>query len=187
VSASESSPAKVTWRRGALLAIWLLAGAGLLARAVQVQVVEASEWQRVAERQHRRTLEIPAPRGTILDRDGASLAVSHERIRVAVAPGEVRDAERTAGLLGDALGLEPGAARRVVGSTDPWVVLPGRYPPAVRQRIGNVRGIYLERELERTGFDAETVYDITRRIDLNEHKRFQLCVALKVRPIGSFV
>jgi len=36
--------------------------------------------------------------------------------------------------------------------------------------------------VERTGFDAETVYDITRRIDLNEHKRFQLCVALKVRP-----
>ena len=39
-----------------------------------------------------------------------------------------------------------------------------------------------EEIVERTGFDGDMVWDITRRIDLNEHKRFQLCVALKLRP-----
>ena len=149
MSQPDAPPPGVAWRRRTLLAFWLLAGAGLLARAVQVQVVEAAEWQRVAERQHRRTLEIPAPRGSILDRDGTSLAVSHERIRVAVAPREVRDPERTADVLVEALGLDPGAARRATTASDPWVVLPGRFPPSVRQAVDNLRGVYLERELER--------------------------------------
>lgn len=164
MSGADSSPPKVAWRRRTLLAAWLVTGLGLLARAVQVQVVEASEWQRVAERQHRRTLEIPAPRGPVLDRDGTALVVSHERLRVAVAPREVRDAEATAGLLVDALGLQPAAARRVVGSSDPWVVLPGRYPPAVREALGDVRGIHLDREFERLRPHGELAAGLLGRV-----------------------
>lgn len=137
------------WRRRFLLAAWLLAGAGLLGRAVQVQVVQGPVWERVAERQHRRSLEVPAPRGGVLDRSGSPLAVSHERMRVSVAPREVQDPDETATLLARTLDLAPAAARRIVRSADPWVVLPGRYPPAIRERLEGVRGVYLERELER--------------------------------------
>jgi NAD+ synthetase len=38
-----------------------------------------------------------------------------------------------------------------------------------------------DRILRETGFDAATVDRVLRMVDLNEHKRFQLCVALKVR------
>lgn len=137
------------WRRRILLAAWLLAAAGLLTRAAQVQVVQGAEWERVAERQHQRSLEIPAPRGVIRDRAGTALAVSHERIRVSVAPRELRKPEETASLLANVLGLEQGTASRVVRSTDPWVVLPGRYPPTVVEEFSGVRGVYPERELER--------------------------------------
>ncbi len=151
MSGSDSSRGgkKVALRRRLLLAGWTLAAAALLARAVQVQVVEGETWQRLAEKQHRKSLEIPAPRGAILDRDGAELAVSHERYRISVAPGEVNEPERVREALTAALEVSPAEADRVVGSERPWVVLPGRYAPSVREELGRLRGVYLERELER--------------------------------------
>lgn len=139
----------MTLRRRVLLAAWLAAGLGLVARAAVVQVVQGDEWEGIAERQHRRSLEIPAARGSILDRDGTPLAVSHERIRVSVAPGEVADGEATADALVRALDLDRRRAERIVASSDPWVVLPGRYPPAVRETLAPLRGVYLEPVLER--------------------------------------
>lgn len=139
----------VVLRRRLLLGGWLLAGLLLLGRAIQVQVIQGPEWQERAERQQRRSLEIPAPRGRILDRDGTPLAVSHERLRVAVAPGEVKDPDATADALSRALDLASRSARRIVQSSDPWVVLPGNHPPSVGEELDGVPGVHLEREMER--------------------------------------
>ncbi len=140
---------RVTFRRRTLLLAFLLAVGGLVARAAQVQVVEGPLWAELAERQHRRTVEVPGARGAILDRDGAPLAESHERYRVAVAPREVtRPAQATRALV-SALDLDGSAAARAVTARDPWVVLPGRYPPRVRQELAGIRGVHLERELDR--------------------------------------
>ncbi len=81
----------------------LALGGLVVARLVQVQVVEAKPLQRVAERQQHRTLAIQAVRGAIVDRRGDPLAIT--------IPGDRREhlaAERCyprAGLAAQILGF----------------------------------------------------------------------------------
>lgn len=136
-------------RRRILLAGWLAAGALILARAAEVQVAEGPEWREVALRQHRTSMEVPAPRGAIVDRDGVPLAVSHGTVRVGVAPHELEDADEAARLLSAALDLPARAARGYVASERRWVTVPGRYSPGVEEALGGIPGVYLQRELQR--------------------------------------
>ena len=136
-------------RRRILLAGWLLGAALILARAVALQVLERTEWRGMAEKQHRTTVEVPAPRGSVLDRDGVPIAVSHERFRVSVAPPELRDREEVAQALIDALGVSAQEAARVTRSSKRWVVVAGHYPPSVEDELDRVTGVYLQRALPR--------------------------------------
>jgi cell division protein FtsI (penicillin-binding protein 3) len=73
-----------------LLAIFVLAFAGTLARAVWLQGVNAAHLARMAERQHRETVKIPAGRGTIFDRTGVQLAIGEQTTTVYADPRQVR-------------------------------------------------------------------------------------------------
>jgi cell division protein FtsI (penicillin-binding protein 3) len=151
-------------RRRVLLAFLVLGGVALLARGFQVQVLQAAEWDVRADRQHQERIELPAARGTLYDRNGVPLATTRERIRVSVAPHEVRDRERTAERLRDALGLDAGRIRQALDPSRRWVVLPGRYDPTVRAELGGVTGVYLERELERFHPQASLALEVLGRI-----------------------
>ena len=83
---SDAPPPGLAWRRRLLLAGWLGAGAIILARAAQVQILQADAWQELAEDQQVARLEVAAPRGTILDRNGVPLALSRETFKISVAP-----------------------------------------------------------------------------------------------------
>jgi cell division protein FtsI (penicillin-binding protein 3) len=136
-------------RRKLLLACFVLAAALVLGRAFQLQALERERWVQAAEDQQRERVPLPARRGTIYDRDGVALALSHETYRVSVAPRELRDRKAAARLLVEALGVSRARADR---STDPrrrWVVLPGRFTAEQRREVGDQRGIYFERRLER--------------------------------------
>ena len=76
---------RVKVRRRVLLGCWLLSGALIVARAVQIQVVQGPFWKEQAARQHHTSVEIPAARGSVLDRSGVALAISREIFRVSVA------------------------------------------------------------------------------------------------------
>lgn len=140
---------KVRFRRRLLLAGWLLGAALIVARSAEIQVVQGAGWRDVAEGQHRKTIEIPAPRGAILDRNGVPVAESHERFKVGLAPKELTDREAVAGILAEELDLSPRKARSLTGSDKRWVVVAGHYPATVRERLRGVTGVYLERELPR--------------------------------------
>ncbi|MBI4539675.1 MAG: PASTA domain-containing protein [Gemmatimonadetes bacterium] len=142
-------PARSARRRRVILLGWTLASVALVVRAFQLQVLEWEEWRARAAQQQRKTLEVPAPRGAILDRDGVALALSHEIYRVAVAPRELEDAEGAAALLVDVLGLGRTEALRATRSQRPWVVLPGLHSPAVRERLVGITGFHFERALRR--------------------------------------
>ncbi len=139
----------VVLRRRLLLAGWLAAGLIVMGRASQLQVLEGAVWRSEAEKQHRETSELPAPRGAILDRNGVPLAVSHLRYRVSVAPHELADRDHAGELLRSALDLSRSEARKVVQSKRRWVVLRGDHPPEVRETLGRLRGVYLEPQLSR--------------------------------------
>lgn len=149
-----------TVRRRILLSGWLLVGGLILWRAGELQLVEASDWRAAAERQHRSSSSVPAGRGVIRDRDGIPLAVSHDVFRVAVAPQEVghgvkepveRESarERVARRLAQATGLPVTRTDAAVSSTRPWVVLPGRFGPDVREALAGINGVHLTQEARR--------------------------------------
>lgn len=138
-----------TRARRFLLVIWLVLAAVMIARSVEVQVVEREAWVRDAIRQQRMTRVVPAPRGRILDRNGGELAVSHWRLRVGIAPEEVLDSADVAAALVANLGVSPGTARRVSSPTQSWHVVPGRYSMTQVAALRGVRGVHIEGELRR--------------------------------------
>jgi cell division protein FtsI (penicillin-binding protein 3) len=118
-------------------------------RAAQIQVVQGSQWQDLAEAQHSEDVVVPAARGSILDRDGAPLAVSRERVRVSVAPREITDMGAARGLLREDLGLSRSEVQRLTSRDRAWAVAPDLYAPDVRERLRSVTGVHLERVLQR--------------------------------------
>lgn len=137
------------WRRRLVLAAWMTGAVVICLRAAQIQVVQGAAWSTLAEAQHTTDKEVAAARGAVLDRDGALLAVSRETYRVSVAPGELADPAATADLLREVLDLTPRKAAQLVAADRRWSVVPGRFPPAVRERLAGIHGVYVDRELER--------------------------------------
>ncbi len=145
----DSSLRPGAWRRRLVLAGWMLGALMICVRAAQIQVLQGGQWSALAEAQHMTDKEVVAARGAVLDRDGAALAVSRETYRVSVAPRELEDREAVATLLQRALELAPRKARQLVAEDRRWAVAPGRFPPTVRDRLAGIKGVYLDRELER--------------------------------------
>jgi cell division protein FtsI (penicillin-binding protein 3) len=137
------------WRRRLVLVGLLFGAAAVLLRAGQVQIVQAAEWRDLAEAQHRSDVAIEATRGSILDRDGTPLAVSRERIRVSVAPREIRDLDAVRELLREELGLTRSQVVQLTSRERVWGVAPHTYAPDVRERLRSVPGVHLERVLQR--------------------------------------
>ncbi|HUF75037.1 MAG TPA: penicillin-binding transpeptidase domain-containing protein [Longimicrobiales bacterium] len=137
------------WRRRLVLAGLLLGAAAVLLRAGQVQIVQAAEWTELAEAQHRTDVAIEATRGSILDRDGTPLAVSRERIRVSVAPREIRDMDTVRELLREELALTRSQVAQLTSQGRVWGVAPDLYAPDVRERLRSAPGVHLERVLQR--------------------------------------
>tara|TARA_B100001123_G_scaffold142447_1_gene165594 strand:- start:129583 stop:131451 length:1869 start_codon:yes stop_codon:yes gene_type:complete len=118
-------------------------------RAGQVQLAQASDWRSMAESQHRADQIVAATRGSILDRDGTPLAVSRERVRVSIAPREIEDMEATRELLQEHLGVSGATASRLTSLERKWTVAPDLYAPDTRVLFRGVRGVYLDRVLQR--------------------------------------
>ena len=72
---------------------------------------------KMASRQHRETIEIPAGRGTIYDRTGEPLAIGEQATTVYADPRNVADAQRAAVVAGKALGLDAERALPVARRT----------------------------------------------------------------------
>jgi cell division protein FtsI/penicillin-binding protein 2 len=79
-----------------LLAVFVLLFAGTLARATWLQGVQAASLGRIAQRQHRETIAVPAGRGTIFDRTGLQLAIGEQTTTVYADPRQVTEPRRIA-------------------------------------------------------------------------------------------
>lgn len=103
-----------TRARRVFAALLLLLGL-LIGHAGWIQIVRGGQLREQAHRQHFRVVEVAAPRGRILDRNGRILAASYHSRSVAVNPQDIDDvsafATRLAFLLGDAAAAPDIAAR----------------------------------------------------------------------------
>jgi cell division protein FtsI/penicillin-binding protein 2 len=90
-----------------LLVFFVLAFLGTFGRAVWLQAVQAQPLDRLARGQHHATVEIPAARGSILDRNGVELAIGKQAITVYANPRHVADPRATAIAAGRVLRIDP--------------------------------------------------------------------------------
>jgi len=99
--------AKSTSGSGRFIFLWVAVTLALLAisaRLVELHVIEAPAFAKLAEEQRTRDLELLPRRGTIFDREGEPLAISVEARSIYASPRFVKDPAATAKSLSTILG-----------------------------------------------------------------------------------
>lgn len=148
------------WRSRFIVAMLALGFVGLAGRAAYVQVIGNDFFQRQGEVRYARTLELPASRGRILDRNGMILATSVVAQSVWADPEDVdRDHPR----LADAarlLGMPLAELRRrlEVGERNfVWIKRQVDEPIARQVQALGIKGLYLRKEYKRQYPQGEAV------------------------------
>ena len=141
-------------RRMALVAAaFLLLGATLGARAVNLQFVDQAFFQRQGDARQMRVVEIAAHRGTITDRRGEPLAVSSPVDSVWMNPRELRNSPGDVPKLAELVGRDPEWILRAVSSQPEreFVYLRRHLPPAQAEAVMalGIPGVHLQREYRR--------------------------------------
>jgi len=137
----------------AFLLIFLLCSTALVARAINLQIIDTEFLQDQGEARYLREVKVPTRRGNILDRNGEPLAVSTPVDSVWVNPQELlqapEDIEPLAGVLGvEAEEIERRLTQRA-GREFVW--LRRRLHPDVAAEIESLRlhGVFLQKEYRR--------------------------------------
>jgi cell division protein FtsI (penicillin-binding protein 3) len=159
-------------RHGLLQLSLLLAVAGVLGRAFQLQVVRGSDFRQAALDQHQRRAPLPAPRGTIYDREGRVLAIGRTTYQISVATNELQNREEAARILREVLDVDPDVAREVARGEDRrWIPLRGHHTAVqkeiLEERIG--RGVHATRFVDRFYPYGQLAAEIIGRVDTDGH------------------
>lgn len=138
--------------RAYLAAVAIGAGlCGVAWRAWALQVEDGDRYRAIAARQHALTVEIPAPRGDIIDVHGRPLAVSADADSIWAHPRDIRDVTDTAEKLAALLGGNPAALEAKLGGDRRFVWLARHVTPelARKMREAHLPGIEVGREPRR--------------------------------------
>lgn len=137
----------------AVLAVTLLTLAlgGIAVRAWGLQVASGEHFRERAARQHAITVEIPAPRGAIVDRLGRPLAVTADADSVWADPRQVSDLAATADKLAKLLGGDVRLLEEKLAANRRFVWLARKVPPEIANKVrqANLPGIELDEEPHR--------------------------------------
>jgi cell division protein FtsI (penicillin-binding protein 3) len=121
----------------------------ILARAVQLQLLQGDRWAEQATRQRTERVVLPARRGALYDRSGVPLAISQEFYHVGVAPNELVGRSATARLLSRQLGVSGSALARDLRAGKRWIYYHGPFTATQVQPLRRVPGIHLSRDFQR--------------------------------------
>ena len=140
------------WRSKFIVAMLALAFIGLVGRAAYVQVIGNAFFQRQGEVRFARTLELPASRGRIVDRNGLLLASSVVAPSIWAIPEDVeRDAAKLQ-KLARLLGMTPSELNKRLSDEDKsFVWLKRQVDESVAKQIAELKiaGIYQRKEYKR--------------------------------------
>jgi cell division protein FtsI (penicillin-binding protein 3) len=145
--ASKTPP----WRSRFLVALVGLAFAGLLGRAIYVQVLHTEFFQKQGEARYAHTLELPASRGRINDRSGQVLAASVAVPSIWAIPKEVDADPDKRRELAKALGL---SRKELEAKLNPearfvWLKRLADDETATRVKAIGLKGVFQDREYRR--------------------------------------
>jgi len=152
MSFEQKKVAPVSRLYGFLL-IFLLCSVALVARAVNLQIMDTDFLQEQGKARFLREVEVPTRRGNILDRNGEPLAVSTPVDSVWVNPKELLQATEDIEPLAAALGVDADEIERRLTqrSSREFVWLRRRLHPDVAAEIEslNLHGVFLQKEYRR--------------------------------------
>ena len=140
------------WRSKFIVAAIALGFVGLAGRAAYIQVFGNDFFQRQGEVRFARTLELPASRGRILDRNGLILASSVVAQSIWAIPEDVDRDSAKLKELARLLGMSPQALNKKLEDEDKtFVWLKRQVDEPVAQQIAKlgIRGIYQRKEYRR--------------------------------------
>jgi cell division protein FtsI (penicillin-binding protein 3) len=140
------------WRSKFIVAALALAFAGLAGRAAYVQVFGNAFFQRQGEVRFARTLELPANRGRVLDRNGLILASSVVAQSIWAIPEDVDRADPKLRQLAKLLDMPLAEVRKRLADEDKtfvWVKRQVDDPVAKQIAELGIKGIYQRREYKR--------------------------------------
>jgi cell division protein FtsI (penicillin-binding protein 3) len=153
--ASKTPP----WRSKFLVALVAAGFCLLLGRAVFIQVISTEFYQREGEKRYAHTLEVPASRGRIVDRNGQILAASVPLPSVWAIPKDIDAAPEQKRQLARLLGM---SAKELDGKLDDspnfvWLRRQVSEEAWTAIQALKLKGIYKEREYKRTYPEGESV------------------------------
>ncbi|MDT8989803.1 penicillin-binding protein 2 [Curvibacter sp. APW13] len=151
------------WRSKFVVAVLALAFLGLTARAAYIQVVANDFFQRQGEVRFARTLELPATRGRILDRNGMILASSVPAPSIWAIPEDVEFEGSQLKELASLLEMPAAEISKKLADEDKTFVWIKRQVDAdVAKKIAamNIKGIYQRKEYRRVYPEGESAVHV---------------------------
>ena len=148
------------WRSKFIVASIALAFAGLAGRAVYVQVVGNEFFQKQGEVRFARTLELPANRGRILDRNGLILASSVPAPSIWAIPEDINATKTQIAQLAKLLDMPTAELNKKFADEDKsFVWIKRQVDDEVAQKITalGIKGIYQRKEYKRQYPEGETI------------------------------
>ena len=148
------------FRSRLVMLLMALAFLALVVRAVHLQVLDNDFLQRQGEVRYGRTLELPASRGKMLDRNGIVLASSLPARAIWASPEDFRPTPEQLASLAELLGMpEREIRRRLAGDDKTFVYLKRQVPTEVADRIRELEipGVHQRKEYKRHYPQAEAL------------------------------
>jgi cell division protein FtsI (penicillin-binding protein 3) len=160
------------WRSKFIVGAIALGFAGLAGRAAWVQVFGNAFFQKQGEVRFARTLELPANRGRILDRNGLLLAISVPVPSIWAIPEDVdRDPAKLA-QLAKLLGMPRAELDKKLANEDKtFVWLKRQVDDSVAKQIAalDIKGIYQRKEYQRRYPEGEAAAHIVGFTNVEDH------------------
>lgn len=150
----EKKKKRLTWvkiRMAIVMAVVLVMFAAVVGRVYYLQTVELDHLTEKANDQLARSIKLKAKRGSILDRNGAELAVSVESPSIAIRPHVVKDHEATAKTLADILQMDLEKVRAKFKSKSRFVWVTRQTNPSFGEKIAalDIKGVEVHTESKR--------------------------------------
>jgi len=124
---------------------------GVAWRAWALQVEEGDRYREIAARQHATNVDIPAPRGDVIDRLGRPLAISADAESIWANPRDIQDVTETADRLATLIGGDAATLEDKLGGDRKFVWIGRHVAPELAQavRAAKLPGIHVTKEPRR--------------------------------------
>ncbi|HMN93501.1 MAG TPA: penicillin-binding protein 2 [Hydrogenophaga sp.] len=175
------------WRSKFIVAMLALAFAGLAGRAAYVQVFGNDFYQRQGEVRYARTLELPAKRGRILDRNGLMMASSVVAQSIWAIPEDVPKDDPKLRDLARLLDMPLGSLRQRLSAEDKsfvWIKRQVDQPVATQIAALGIKGIYQRPEYKRQYPEAEAAAHVVGFTNVEDRGQEGIELAFQQRLAG---